>query len=52
MSLLTTWGYTLTDDTLADIITEQEFNTFTASKYSGDSRISSAIKSASMSVRE
>lgn len=54
MSLLTTWGYTLTGDgaALADIITGQEFNTFTASKYSGDSRISSAIKSASMSVRE
>jgi hypothetical protein len=54
MSLLTTWGYTLTGDSaaLADIITEQEFNAFTAGKYSGDGRISSAIKAASMSVRE
>lgn len=52
MSYLTTWGYELTDaESLADIISVEEFNTFTAGRYSGDVRISSGIASASLALR-
>lgn len=53
MSYLTSWGYTLTDDeaTLSDIITATEFNTFTASRYSGDTRIAPGIAAASLALR-
>lgn len=52
MSLLTNWGYTLTDtDVLTDMLTAEEFNDFTAGKYSGDQRISSDIAAASTAVR-
>lgn len=52
MSLLTNWGYTLTDaESLADIISTEEFNTMTAGRYSGDTRISSGIKAASLALR-
>ena len=47
---LTNWGYSV-DGTLSDFITETEFNTFTASKYTGDSRISSNIKAATAAIR-
>lgn len=52
MSYVTNWGYSLTSaDSLADIISTTEFNTFTANKYSGDVRISSVIASASLALR-
>jgi hypothetical protein len=52
MSLVTNWGYTITDaDTLADMLTLTEFNTMTANKYAGDVRIPDNIKAASMAIR-
>ena len=52
MSLKTAWGYTITDsDTLANIITTQEFNTLTGNKYAGDVRIEPNIKAASAKIR-
>ena len=52
MSLLTNWGYTITDaDALTDLLTAEEFNTMTASKFAGDVRISGAIKAACMGLR-
>lgn len=52
MSYLTSWGYELTgEQTLSDIITSEEFNIFTANRYSGDVRISSGISSASLALR-
>lgn len=52
MSLQTTWGYTITDaDALADMLSVSDFNTMTANKYAGDSRISPALAAACMSVR-
>ena len=48
----TSWGYTIIDaETLPDIITEQEFNTYTGGKYAGDTRIPSTISSASLVLR-
>lgn len=53
MSLLTTWGYTITDaDALADMLSSEEFNTMTANKYAGDVRIPDNIKAACMAVRD
>lgn len=53
MSLLTSWGYTLTGEgaTLGDIITAAEFNAFTAGRYAGDSRIAPGISAASLAFR-
>ena len=52
MSLLTTWGYTITDaDSLQDMLTVAEFNTMTANKYAGDVRIPDNIAAASMAIR-
>lgn len=52
MSYLTSWGYSLVDaTTLSDIITTTEFNEFTASRYSGDTRISPGIAAASLALR-
>lgn len=52
MSLLTTWGYSVQDETeLTDLLTVEEFNALTANKYAGDSRIPETIKAASMAVR-
>lgn len=53
MNLTTNWGYSLTtcDGGLPDIITATEFNSMTANKYSGDSRVDAAVKSASSAVR-
>ena len=40
MSLLTTWGYTITDaDELTDMMSEEEFNQLTANKYAGGTSI-------------
>ena len=53
MSLITSWGYTIPNaDTLADLISAEEFNALTASKYAGDTRIASVITAASMAVRD
>lgn len=53
MSLATNWGYTLTEEvaTLADMITTEEFNAYTAGKYTGDVRIEAEIKAASQAIR-
>lgn len=52
MSYLTSWGYELTgSQTLSDIITSTEFNNYTASRYSGDTRISPSIAAASLALR-
>lgn len=48
----TYWGYSLTTATsLTDFLTESEFNTFTANKFTGDVRIEPNIKSASNAIR-
>lgn len=53
MSLLTNWGYTLTDvNQLPDMLTVEEFNTFTANRYSGDVRISNEISASCSAIRE
>ena len=52
MSLLTNWGYTLTGiDTLPDMLTVNEFDEFTAGKYSGDARTGKNISAASTAIR-
>ena len=52
MSLLTTWGYTITDaDALANMLSAEEFNVMTANKYAGDVRIQDNIKAACMAIR-
>lgn len=51
MSLATNWGYTISGDTLPDLITVEEFNAYTANKHAGDTRIASEIKAASQAVR-
>ena len=52
MSLLTTWGYTITDaGALADMLSAEEFNVMTANKYAGDVRIPDNIKAACMAIR-
>lgn len=52
MSLLTNWGYTLTGvDALENMVTEAEYNEFTANKYASDSRMSSTLTAASAAVR-
>ena len=52
MSLLTSWGYTLTDvDALPVLVTEQDFNTMTGGRFTGDTRISSALSAASLTVQ-
>lgn len=50
--ILTSWGYTLTAlDNLPDMLTVEEFNTFTANKYASDSRVSGNIKAADAAIR-
>lgn len=52
MSILTNWGYTIDLTTLDSLISVSDFNTMTANKYAGDTRIQSALASASQSVRD
>lgn len=47
---LTNWGYSV-DGTLSDFITATEFDNYTASRFSGDERISSNIKAATAAIR-
>lgn len=52
MSFKTAWGYTITDsDTLANIISVEEFNALTGNKFAGDVRIEPNIKAASAKIR-
>lgn len=53
MSLLTNWGYTLTAaDELPDVITLDEFNTYTGGRYAAESdRITAEISAASAGIR-
>lgn len=53
MSLATNWGYTLTGEltVLPNLITVEEYNTYTAGKYNEDIRIESNIKAASQAIR-
>ena len=52
MSLVTNWGYTITDaDALADMLPQADFNTMTANKFAGDVRIPASLSAASMGVR-
>ena len=44
MSILTNWGYTLTDvNVLEDILTPAEFHSATANKYAGDISSSGSV---------
>lgn len=52
MSLLTTWGYTLTEtNKLEDMLTVMEFNEFTGNKYMSDQRVEPNIGAASQAIR-
>ena len=52
MSLLTNWGYMLTDlEALPDMLTENEFAVFSANKYTGDVRIPAEIRAACAAIR-
>ncbi len=52
MSLTTNWGYTITGaDTLADMLTQADFDIMTANKFAGDVRIPASLSAASMGVR-
>lgn len=52
MSLMTNWGYTLTGvDALENMVTEDEYNEFTANKYASDSRMAPTLTAASDAAR-
>lgn len=52
MSVLTTWGYALTDvDAVPGMLTVAEYNTFTANKYQSDSRAEPDINAAAAAIR-
>lgn len=51
MSLLTPWGYTLTNDMLENIITIEEFDAVTAKKYACDARINPELFAVSQAIR-
>lgn len=52
MSLITTWGYTITDaDALEPMLSEDDFNALTANKYAGDARIAPNLKAACAAIR-
>lgn len=53
MSILTTWGYSMTDvDDVPGMMTLSEFNSMTAEKYLADSRVEPDIKAATAAIRE
>ena len=53
MSILTTWGYSMTDvDEVPGMMTLSEFNSMTAEKYLADSRVEPDIKAATAAIRE
>ena len=51
--MITNWGYTITDaDTLADMLTAEEFNAFSGGKYDSDSeQVAREISAASAAIR-
>lgn len=52
MSLITNWGYTLTElSALPEMLSEIEFDEMTAGKYDGDERIGSSILAAEAAIR-
>ena len=52
MSLLTTWGYTITNsDALPNMLTDEAFDEYTAGKYANDIRTNPNISAASQAVR-
>lgn len=52
MSLITNWGYTLTElSELPAMLDETEFDQMTAGKYAGDQRIASNIQAAESAIR-
>lgn len=52
MSLITNWGYTLTElSELPAMLDEETFNEMTAEKYAGDQRIDSNIQAAESAIR-
>lgn len=52
MSLITTWGYTITDvDALEPMLSEADFNALTTNKYAGDARIAPNLAAACAAVR-
>lgn len=52
MSILTPWGYTLTKvDALPNFLTAAEFDSFTSSKFTGDSRIAANIPAATRAIQ-
>lgn len=52
MSLITPWGYTISDsDSLDSILTVDEFNALTADKYASDERVESNLAAVSMAIR-
>ena len=52
MSLLTNWGYTITNaDELPDMLESYEFYEFSAGKYHGDQRTAREISAASAAIR-
>ena len=52
MSILTTWGYSMTDvDEVPGMMTLSEFNSMTAEKYLADSRVEPDIKAATDAIR-
>lgn len=52
MSLLTNWGYELTEtDQLPDMLSVPDFNMFTANRYAGDVRTAGNISAACSAIR-
>lgn len=52
MSLITNWGYTLTDaDSLTELLTDTEYDHLTGSRYTEDERIQPNIRAASSAIR-
>lgn len=52
MSLMTNWGYTLTNvDKMVNMLTEDEYNEFTANKYASDDRAPRNIAAACSAIR-
>ena len=52
MNFTTLWGYELVDtESMPVLLSTEDFNTYTAGKYSGDVRISKELESASMAIR-
>ena len=50
--ILTTWGYTLTEiNALPDMLDQDEFDKFSANRYSGDIRIPGEIRAACAAIR-